>query len=899
MAKEKTYVIGLSQCMLDDAWRQSMIRETLLEASNYDHIEVVIRNADNNTDQQIRQIQELIDRKVDALIISPNLSDPITPIAEKAYRAGIPTIITDRKVNTEQYTTFIGANNYEIGLQAGEYASHHLPKDALILEIWGTENSSPAQERHQGFADALKDRTDLSFLKLYGNWRYDTTSIRIARMKFSRKVDFVYAHNDMMAIAAREHFEKQDPQGSRELQIIGVDAVPKAGLEAVADGRINTSFMYPTGGEQVIRAAVDILEGRPVAKNIPLESAQVNKASARTLLLQTQTIQNYQERIEGQRARTEQLLNRFRFLENSLLLISFLMVSSVILIFYVFYMNRKVRRRNRELHEMNRKEKEQQEKLLALNAEIKEVTAQKLQFFTNVSHELRTPLTLILGPLNKLIDVMHGSPYLPDLQLIGKNANRLLKVINQILDFRKLENTREKVKIQPAEIVSFAKEIKTYFESMAQNRNIDLQFHSGVAKETVWIDADMIEKVLVNLLSNAFKFTPDGGRIRVSLNDEGDSVRIDVEDNGKGIEAEKIPYLFDRFYTESHSPGTGIGLHLAKEYMLLHHGTISVRSEAGKGSVFTIRLWKDKAHFEQEAIDEGTAAQLSCEASRLDDKEEKALLAARYPYTLLVVEDDREVLQYLHDELKGNFDILTATNGKEALGLLQTEDVSLVLSDVMMPEMNGFELCRTIKSKVSLNHIPVILLTALAEERQKTYAISGGADDYIQKPFNTNYVKLKIIRLLEERKRFREQLLSRLQESNLLHTDPGKIENMDDLFLRKFLSCIEEVYTDADYNVEKLSDSLGLSRGHLHRKVKELTGTAPVDFLRNYRLRQSAILLKQKQVSVSEIAYQTGFSSPAYFSKCFKILFRMTPKEYQETGQDRKYAAVNQAQHNL
>ncbi|MDR1202753.1 MAG: helix-turn-helix domain-containing protein, partial [Tannerellaceae bacterium] len=199
---------------------------------------------------------------------------------------------------------------------------------------------------------------------------------------------------------------------------------------------------------------------------------------------------------------------------------------------------------------------------------------------------------------------------------------------------------------------------------------------------------------------------------------------------------------------------------------------------------------------------------------------------------------------------------------------------------------NGFELCRIVKNEVSLNHIPVILLTALAEERQKTFAISGGADDYIQKPFSANFVKLKIVRILEERKRIRKQLLAKLQSSHLLQTDPGKAENMDDLFLRKFIACIEEIYKDAEFNIEKLSDSLGLSRGHLHRKIKELTGMPPVDFLRNYRLRKAAILLLQKQLSVSEIAWQTGFSSPAYFSKRFKELFQMTPKEYQETQKE-------------
>lgn len=882
MKEEKTFVMGLSQCMLDDAWRQAMIRETLLEASNYDNLEVVVRNADSNNEQQISQIKELIRMKVDVLIISPYESEPITPVAEEAYRAGIPTIITDRKVNTDLYTTFIGANNYEIGQTAGIYAANYLPNHATVLEIWGLESSSPAQERHQGFIDGLSDRSDLTFLRLDGLWRYDSTCVRIARMNVPESIDFVYAHNDMMAIAAREFFLSRDSVVGKGIHIIGVDAVPNAGLEAVAEENINASFMYPTGGEQVIRAAMDILEGKPVDKYIPLETAQVDKSSARTLIVQNKTIQNYQQRIERQRSSIDNLLNRFQFLQNSLGFISLLTVTVILLLIYTFYMNRKIKHRNRELRELNQKEQEQHRKLLALNKEIKEVTAQKLQFFTNVSHELRTPLTLILGPLNKLLTLMKDSPYIGDLQLMQRNADRLLRVINQILDFRKLENSMETLKIQATNIVPFAEEIKTYFESMAVSRQIDFRFLSDIKTAMVWIDRDRMEKVLVNLLSNAFKFTPDRGCIEVALSENEEEVFITVKDTGRGILPKNLPYLFDRFYTENSPSGTGIGLHLVQEYISMHHGNISVSSIPGEGSLFTVRLTKNKELFSEDALTELPQSALSFEASNLDDTEEKALLSEHYPYHILIVEDDREVLEYLENELQTNFSILTATNGKEALDVLQREEVSLVLSDVMMPKMNGFDLCRTIKSEVPFCHIPVILLTALSEERQKMYAITGGADDYIQKPFQTNFVKVKIISLLKERKRIREQLLTKLQDSHLLQTDPGKIENMDDLFLRKFLAQIEAVYTDAEYNVEKLSDTLAISRGHLHRKIKDLTGTTTVGYLRNFRLRKAAILLLQKQQSISEIAYNTGFSSPAYFSKCFKTLFGTTPKEYQE-----------------
>lgn len=865
--KQKRHVIGLSQCMLDDAWREAMINDMRIEASNYDDVEIIIKDAQNNNETQIQQIRDLIRQKVDVLIISPYQSEPITAVAEEAYRAGIPTIITDRKVNTDQYTSFVGANNYEIGLAAGNYAAHYLPPNAIILEIWGLTQTSPAQERHKGFVDALREREDLSFRKIEGQWLVDTARMELRRLEHPEQIDFVYAHNDMMAIAAREYFMAWDSIRGRDLRIIGVDAVAGAGLEAVEDGRINASFLYPTGGEQVIRTAMRIIQGEPVDKFIPLRTAPVDHQSARTLLLQADQLQHYKRRIEAQRSRIDGLSGRFYFLRNSLGVISLLMIGFIALSIYAFYINRKMRQANR--------------KLISLNAEMKEVTAQKLQFFTNVSHEVRTPLTLILAPLDRLIVSLRESPYASDLGLIQKNANRLLRVINQILDFRKVEGKQEKLAVREIDLVPFVGEIKSYFDSMASVRVISYTFTSSIKQCTLWIDPDLLERVFFNLLSNAFKFTPEGGSVRIELTEEGDRVFIQVIDTGSGIRPANLPHLFDRFYTEDRSMGTGIGLHLVKEYIHMHGGEIRVESEPGQRTTFTVCLRKGKAHFEDSDLMETSVSHQAYEASRLDDSETKEMLSKTYPYTILITEDDDEVRGFLERELSLHFKIRTAANGKDALRVLEEEEISLVVSDVMMPEMNGFELCRTIKSQLPFSHIPVILLTALTDERQRIFGITGGADDYIQKPFHTDYVKIKIIHLLQERQKLRERLLEKLRDNKLLLSEPEKVESIDDTFLRKFAEQIEAVYADPEYNVEKLSETLGLSRGHLHRKIKELTGTAPVEFLRTYRLNKATQLLRQNAYTVSEVAYRTGFSSPAYFSKCFKAVYGVTPTEYQ------------------
>jgi len=853
--------------MLDDAWREAMINDMRIEASNYDDVEIIIKDAQNNNETQIQQIRDLIRQKVDVLIISPYQSEPITAVAEEAYRAGIPTIITDRKVNTDQYTSFVGANNYEIGLAAGNYAAHYLPPNAIILEIWGLTQTSPAQERHKGFVDTLREREDLSFRKIEGQWLVDTARMELRKLEHPEQIDFVYAHNDMMAIAAREYFIAWDSIRGRDLRIIGVDAVAGAGLEAVEDGRINASFLYPTGGEQVIRTAMRIIQGEPVDKFIPLRTAPVDHQSARTLLLQADQLQKYKQRIEAQRSRIDGLSDRFYFLRNSLGVISLLMIGFIALSIYAFYINRKMRQANR--------------KLISLNAEMKEVTAQKLQFFTNVSHEVRTPLTLILAPLDRLIVSLRESPYASDLGLIQKNANRLLRVINQILDFRKVEGKQEKLAVREIDLVPFVGEIKSYFDSMASVRAISYTFTSSIKQCTLWIDPDLLEKVFFNLLSNAFKFTPGGGSVRIELTEEGDRVFIRVVDTGSGIQPGNLPHLFDRFYTEDRSMGTGIGLHLVKEYIHMHGGEIRVESEPGQRTTFTVCLRKGKANFEDGALMEPSVSHQAYEASRLDDSETKAMLSITYPYTILITEDDDEVRSFLEREFSLHFKIRTAANGKDALRVLEEEEISLVVSDVMMPEMNGFELCRTIKSQLPFSHIPVILLTALTDERQRIFGITGGADDYIQKPFHTDYVKIKIIHLLQERQKLRERLLEKLRDNKLLLSEPEKVESIDDTFLRKFAEQIEAVYADPEYNVEKLSETLGLSRGHLHRKIKELTGTAPVEFLRTYRLNKATQLLRQNAYTVSEVAYRTGFSSPAYFSKCFKAVYGVTPTEYQ------------------
>ncbi len=887
---EKRYTIGFSQCMMDDVWRQAMMVEMNIEVSNYENIDIIVMDAEENNQKQIRQIRELIKRKVDVLIISPNESDSLTPIAVEAYRAGIPTIIADRKINSDEYTSYVGGDSYEIGKMAGQHASSLLPDSATILEIWGTKTTSPAIERHQGFIDGLDKSKGFNIISIEGKWRREIARDETEKLPSYENIDLVYAHNDVMAIGAREAIIKRDSSLIPKIKIMGVDGAfgKDAGLEAIADGRIDASFLYPTGGDEVIKVAMKILTGQPVEKQYILEGTRIiDKPTAQTLLLQSDQLINYQNRIEQQRKNLESIVNEFSILRHSLILI--LLLAGLLFLFsiYIFYINRKIKRRNSQLRLKNDEIEHQKQQLIILNEKIKEVNDQKVRFFMNVSHEVRTPLTLIVSPLEKWIKNVQDPALLADLTRMKKNTDRLTRIINQLLDFQKIESDKTQLNISNKDIVSFTTTVKSLFDELAETRNIHYSFTSNKPSAQLWFDADKMEKILVNLLSNAFKFTQDNGTIAVDMHCYDEKISITVSDNGTGISKDKQPLVFDRFYTDSsdNKTGTGIGLHLTQEFVKMHGGKISLESDPNKKTVFTIEIPTGKHHLPEYSIIENQNKILESDTESIIDAERtREITARKYNYTILIVEDDQGIREYLSEELSENFQVLTAENGLEALQLMEKQtNITLVLSDVLMPWMNGFELCKKIKASPVLSDIPVILLTALGEIDQRMYGIAEGADDYIRKPFHIDYVKVKIIRLLEERRRLQRKFMQTMQTGGIpIIENNKKIDSSDEIFISQFISLLETSYAKTDISVEKLSEELNISRVHLYRKIKEISGLTPVDYLRNFRLSKAVELLDKRRFSVSEVAYQTGFSSPAYFSKCFKDVFNMTPSEYME-----------------
>lgn len=884
--EEKEYVIGFSQCTTDDVWRQAMEIEMNIEASNYDNLTILLKDAKENNQLQVEQIRELIDEKMDVLIISPNESDFITPIAVEAYKAGIPTIIVDRKINSEEYTSYVGGNSYEIGKMAGEYASSLLQQGATILEIWGTKSTSPAQERHKGFIDGLDKKKNFQFLAVEGKWRREIAHAAVKKINDFSHIDLVYAHNDVMALGARDVIMRKDSSLISKIKILGVDGAfgKDAGLEAVADGRLNASFLYPTGGDQIIKVAMKIVRGEPVDKRYILNTALIDKPTATTLLMQSNQLINYQKRIEQQRQNIKKILNRFSVLRHSLTTILALMSILIAFAIYIFFINQKIRKRNHQLRLKNIETEKQKEQLIALNDQIKEVTDQKVRFFMNVSHEVKTPLTLILNPIEKWIKNTSDSHLHADLLRMKKNADRLTRVINQLLDFQKIENNKLQLNLSYKNIVSLAASAKLLFDGLAESKNISYSFESNQPVLNTWFDSDKIEKVLVNLLSNAFKFTPEKGKIALIVHIKENTVSISVQDNGRGILKEKLPFVFDRFFTDAvnNAIGTGIGLHLSQEFIKLHGGNITVQSIPYEETIFRIEIPIKNVHTTESMLTDDYFKTPHSERPHINKELANKIIDKKYDYTILVVEDDAEIREYLVGELSDSFRIVSANNGTEALQTLnQNNSITLVLSDVLMPEMNGFDLCRNIKSSPELSDIPVILLTALSEIDQRIYGIAEGADDYIQKPFQIDYVKIKIIRLLEERRQLQKKFMKTMQAGGTPTVDSDiEFLDSDKLFLNKFIAQLEVSYIKSDVSIEKISERLGVSRVHLYRKIKEISGFTPVDYLRNFRLAKAVDLLGQRRYSISEIAYKTGFSSPAYFSKCFKDIFGMTPTEF-------------------
>lgn len=528
----------------------------------------------------------------------------------------------------------------------------------------------------------------------------------------------------------------------------------------------------------------------------------------------------------------------------------------------------------------------------------------KLQFFINISHEIRTPMTLIINPLEKLLAGENKGELHKTYQMIYRNAQRILRLINQLMDIRKLDKGQMFMKFQETDMIGFITDVMQPFEYMAHKKNIDFAFIHDMPQLKAWVDLNNFDKVLMNVLSNAFKYTPEGGKIQVSLSIGRDVsckgalqnfFEIVVTDSGIGIDKDKMERIFERFYqidndvTKSNF-GTGIGLHLSRLLVLLHHGNIHAENrEDASGSRFIIRMPLGSGHLRADEMVEAASFAVypqvpNSKEEYMDDVDEKQAGKPKTRQRVLVVEDEEEIRTYLKQELSDEYKVTTCCNGKEAYDCILKEMPDLVISDIMMPEMDGLALCHKLKQNTNINHIPIVLLTAKSRAEDTLEGMDTGADAYIVKPFNTDLLKSTIANLIANRRLLRNKFSGAQQQEEKI--DKISMKSSDEILMERIMKVVNKHLDDPELNVEMLASEVGLSRVHVHRKLKELTNLSTRDFIKNIRLQQAAFLLDQnKKMTISEVAYAAGYTNLSHFSNSFKEKYGMSPKEYMNKPQ--------------
>ena len=551
----------------------------------------------------------------------------------------------------------------------------------------------------------------------------------------------------------------------------------------------------------------------------------------------------------------------------------FLLIGGLFLAFYA------VQRRERNKFKIRQMEQDAQR--------AEEVNQMKFRFFTNVSHELRTPLTLIISPLEGMIKETKEAKQLDKLNLMHRNALRLLNLVNQLLDFRKNEMAGLHLSLSEGDIVAYVRNICSSFLILSEKKNVHLTFFTAVESLNMAFDEDKVGKIVMNLLSNAFKFTPDGGRVDVSLEilkGSPETLEIKVSDTGSGVKDEDKERIFERFYQVEHegesnrSTGSGIGLSLVRDFVTLHGGAVRVFDNVGSGSVFVVDIPVKHSvvnvatPLSQEAAEEDAAA---LDTETIEADEDTQPFEKRKPL-VLIVDDNEDFITFMRDSLSLYFSVQSAVNGREAWNIIPELMPDLIVSDLMMPEMDGNELCRNVKTDKRTQNIPFVLLTAKQSVENKVEGLTIGADDYVTKPFNMEVLILRMRKLID--------LSSRSKSRNRIDPEPSDIviTSLDEKLIENAIKYVEANISRSDLSVEELSHELGMSRVHLYKKLLQITGKTPIEFIRIIRLKRAAQLLRESQQNVSEIAYQLGFNNPKYFSKYFKDEFGVLPSVYQE-----------------
>ncbi|WP_195475404.1 substrate-binding domain-containing protein [Bacteroides finegoldii] len=893
--------IGVAQCS-DDSWRHKMNDEILREAMFYDGVAVEIRSAGDDNRKQAEDVRYFMDKGVDLLIISANEAAPMTPVVEEAYRKGIPVILIDRKILSDKYTAYIGADNYEIGRAVGNYIASSLRGKGNVVELTGLGGSTPAMERHQGFMAAISNFPDIKLIdKADAAWESGPAEVEMDSMLCRHpKIDAVYAHNDRIAPGAYRAAKKVGRE--KEMLFVGIDALPGKGngLELVLDSVLNATFIYPTNGDKVMQLAMNILEKKPYPRETVMNTAVVDHTNAHVMQLQTTHIAELDQKIETLNGRIGGYLSRVATQQVVMYggLVILLLVAGLLLVVYKSLrsknrLNRELSEQKKQLEEQRDKLEEQRDKLeeqrdqlIQLSHQLEEATHAKLVFFTNISHDFRTPLALVADPVEHLLadKTLNGDQHRM-LMLIQRNVNILLRLVNQILDFRKYENGMMEYTPIPIDILSSFEGWNESFLAAARKKHIHFSFDKMADTDYHTLaDVEKLERIYFNLLSNAFKFTPENGKVTVRLSpltkEDGRWIRFTVANTGSMISVEHIRNIFDRFYRiDMHHAGSGIGLALVKAFVELHKGTISVESDEKQGTIFTVDLPMQTCEVTV-SVDSPLSSSIGASVSsalnnaQVAEEEETERDYDSSKPSVLIIDDNADIRSYVHSLLHADYTVIEAVDGSEGIRKAMKYVPDLIISDVMMPGIDGIECCRRLKSELQTCHIPVILLTACSLDEQRIQGYDGGADSYISKPFSSQLLLARVRNLIDSHRRLKQFF----GDGQTLAKED--VCDMDKNFVEKFKSLLDAKLGDSNLNVEDLGKDMGLSRVQLYRKIKSLTNYSPNELLRIARLKKAASLLASSDMTVAEIGYEVGFSSPSYFTKCYKEQFGESPTDF-------------------
>ena len=888
----KKYIIGFSQCTGTDNWRKTMLEEMKRELSFYDNIELVYLNADGNSETQIKQIEELVNRHVNLIIVSPNEVKPLSSIIQKVYDQGIPIVVVDRRTNSNKYTAFIGASNFEVGQNAGRYAASLMKGKGNIIEVTGLPDASPVIDRHNGFIDIIKQYPGLKYIKEFVNYNSGDSSTNKPIEDFLKNnlnIDLVYAQNDFMALDIYKICRKIGLE--KKIKFIGIDGLPtkQGGLDMVENKFISATVLYPTGGKEAIITALNILDNKPYKKENQLTTTVIDSTNVRIMKLQSEKVLAQQLNIEERQKKIdEQIL----ITKNQSTLISLITAALLIVLlfggitYYYLKQNKKITAR---LAQQNEEISAQKNKLVEVSAKAEVAHQAKLNFFTNISHEFRTPLTLILSPLEELmLNSKVQATTKQSIQLVQKNVMRLYRLVNQLMDFRKIEFNKMQLRASANDLISFVNEIVSSYDTLAHNKNISLKFLTSEKNLQVWFDMTMIDKVIFNLLSNAFKFTKENGYIHVCVQKDNSNAIIIIEDNGLGMNADSISHAFEPFFQGEYEnyKGTGLGLALSKELIELHKGSISVKSIKWKVTTFEIHLPLGNMHLKENEmiatpesstfITEDAKIYITELNDRVYNNSETEENNTQKAYSILIIEDNNDLRNYLKAKLSNTYDIMDAENANTALQITFDNIPDLIICDVVIPGKSGLEITTILKNDIRTAHIPVILLTARSDENQKIEGMKTRADAYITKPFSFQFLEQTIETLLLNREKIKNHYSGEVLSASKSQTT----KKTDRKFVSEFTAIVEENISNDNFCVENICAKMGISRNQLYRKVKTVMNCNANDYIVSARLQKARYYLLYEDLSISEVAFKTGFASATYFSTTFKNAFGTTPKEF-------------------